>query len=142
MAQDLVALVKQKQAQIARLQAELDEVRGILESDDSAPKPLSPAPLRRRSRSSRKGLNSRPYKAKSSVGWTVKVLKEAGEPTHVDEIVSRIEKRGHKVKKTTLVGNIARYIKQGKVFYRAGPNVYGLIEWQRKEATDREKAQA
>lgn len=64
----------------------------------------------------------------SSVGRTVEVLKRAGKPLHVDKIIKEIEAQGHKIIKTTLVGNLSRYVKAKRVFYRAEPSVFGLIE--------------
>jgi hypothetical protein len=67
----------------------------------------------------------------SSVGRAVEVLRQAGKPLHIAEIIRAIEARGGSVRKDTLVGNLSRYIKAKQVFYRVSPSVYGLLEFKR-----------
>jgi len=149
MASDLITVIKQKQAAIAQLQAELAEARALL-TGETRPKPPTTRqmagslvseviPQRRRRAPYRR---TRPGRAKlrgikaakgeivptSSVGRTIDVLKRAGKPLPIGEIVREIEAGGHTINKTTLFGNLSRYIKGKRVFYRAAPGVYGLLE--------------
>ncbi len=148
MPNDLIAVIKQKQAAIAKLQAELDEARALLtggtrqkppqagarESVES-PMPRTTTPRHRKRAAPRRSRPAFAPKGEivptSSVGRTVTVLKRAGKPLHVDEIMKQIETEGHKVSKGTLVGNLSRYVKAGRVFYRAAPSVFGLIEMRK-----------
>ena len=59
------------------------------------------------------------------------VLRQAGKPLHIKEIIRGIEAGGHKVMKTTVIGNLSRYVKDKRVFYRAGISTYGLLEWKK-----------
>ena len=138
---DLVSIIKQKQAAIAKLQAELDEARAALTDDRS---PMATAQLAAHSprAGSRKGYQGKSRGRSrsgrqvgvpgivptSSVGMTVEVLRRAGKPLHVNEIVKAIEERGKKISKGTLTGNLWRYVKDKRVFYRAGRNIFGLLE--------------
>lgn len=137
MAKDLIATIKEKQVQIAKLKAELDEARALL--NGGAPsrgiivsgghrqlRGSSLAP--RTSRRSRRAV----FKPESSVGLSVRVLKQEGSPLHAKDLVERIGKLGHKVNKITLVGNLSRLVKAERLFFRAGPNVFGLREWQKQ----------
>lgn len=147
MPNDLVAVIKQKQVAIAKLQAELDEARALL-TGETRPRPQiarqqveAPATravearrsprVRATARAQRAARGAKAAKGEivptSSVGRTVEVLKRAGKPLHVDEIIKQIEAEGHKVNKTTLVGNFSRYVKAKRVFYRAAPSVFGLL---------------
>ncbi len=111
----LLALIKQKQAAIVKLQAELDEARELLA-------PYAPPRVGRR-----KGVQQGIMPG-SSVGRALGVLEEAGVPLHVDEIVVRIMHTcGLAVNRQTLVGNLSRYVKAERVFRRAGLNVFGLL---------------
>lgn len=133
---DLIAVIKQKQAAIAKLEAELDEARALL-SGEAIKAAGRPTPSRafkgrvpHKGRSVLVGVSG--VLPTSSVGRAIDALREAGKPLHVTEILRRIEaQHGEKVNKTTLVGNLSRYIKAKKMFYRAGPNVFGLIEMRK-----------
>ena len=145
MPNDLLALIKQKQEAIAKLQTELEEARRLLNRALARP-PLAGVDIAVHTRAggpkvkATKGKKLPSHSAKaasrataaivptSSIGLTVSVLREAATPLYIDEIIKRIAENGHKVKKTTLVGNLSRYIKDKKVFYRAAPNTYGLVE--------------
>ncbi len=133
MTMNLAALIKEKQAAIAKLQAELDEAKALLNGAGlRAVAEPSRSPLRAvRIKGRLRGKRAAPFKAESSVGLAIRVLKQEGSPLHAKDLVERIGKLGHKVKKTTLVGNIARLVKTEKLFFRAGPNVFGLREWQK-----------
>lgn len=119
---DLIALIKEKQAQIAQLQAELDEARALLLGTS--------APLKSGTRIAQGEPGT---KSGNSTELAVAVLREAREPLHVNVILTRISQRfGQTVKYATLVGNLARLVKARKTFHRFGPNVYGLIEWSKE----------
>lgn len=55
------------------------------------------------------------------------LLKE-GKPLHMDKIMELLGKDPNK--KTSLAGSLNSYVKQGKVFTKKGPSVFGLIEWE------------
>ncbi len=136
MAKDLIASIKEKQALIAKLQSELDEARALLggvRTGGVARVQFVPAGKRKSAHRLRR-TPVLPYKPNSSVGKAVKVLKKAGVPMHVDELAAKI---GRKVKKTTLVGNLSRYVKAGLVFCRTAPGEFGLLDWQERGGNDR-----
>ncbi len=58
------------------------------------------------------------------------VLRTAGQPLHIDEIVKRIEAlpRGRKVDKATLASVFSGYVKKNHVFTRTAPSTYALVE--------------
>lgn len=148
---DLVAIIKEKQEAIAKLQEELDAAEALLTGKTrprphvapSAPAtpPAKPKKPRRAAKAKRARALRRPARAvkaerpeivsTSSVGRTVAVLRRAGKPLHVDEIIKQIEAEGAQVNKTTLVGNLSRYVKAKLVFYRAEPSVFGLAEMRK-----------
>lgn len=151
MPNDLVTVIKQKQAAIAQLEAELAEARTLL-TGEVRPKPQAARAQeqptvtgRRRKAAPPRSRRARSRRAKivgvkvakgeivptSSVGRTVRVLKRAGKPLPIDDIVREIEAEGDTVNKTTLFGNLSRYIKDKRVFYRAAPGVYGLLEFKK-----------
>lgn len=139
MGSDLIGIIKEKQAQIAKLQQELEEATAVL-LNGNAPKVTAharPQPKKNRVRQQDEQLvplSGGPLKQNSSTGLAFRVLKEGHHPLHVDDIVNKIDKLGFTVNRGTLVGNLSRRVQKKNVFYRDKPNVYGLLEWQRQEA--------
>ena len=135
--QDIHAAIKAKREAIQRLHDELavlEHALALLEGDPvtEAP-PAADEPRGRLSGPRAKGQ----FLFTSQVGMTIAVLRDAGAPLHVDEILKRIHQRGKVVKKLSLVGSIARLVKERRVFYRKKPNVYGLLEWNGPKSTPR-----
>ena len=131
---DLIALIKERQAQIAQWQAELDQARALLLGEDRAGRPLAKPASSIPREAKRPGSKHRRQRHQSSISWTNAVLTAAGEPLHINEILKRIEERFHrKVLKTTLVGNLARKVKAKDTFYRAARSTFGLLEWKTRD---------
>lgn len=136
---NLLALVRDKQAQIAKLQAELDEVRRFLVGDTgsvvtTAPRRSSPKVPRADllpglDHEGVRGARRRRGGRDSSITMAVAVVSESGRPIHVDDMIAKIAtKYGKKVEKQTLVSGLARLVKRGEIFERTGPNTFGLKE--------------
>ena len=70
-------------------------------------------------------------KSGNSTEMAEAVLREAGEPLHVNQILYAIERDYHvSVRYATLVGNLSRLVKKGRIFERVGPNRFGLRAWE------------
>lgn len=71
---------------------------------------------------------------KSGVDLSEMVLAKAGEPLHIEEIIKRIGEMGTRkvFKKQSLGSTLLKYAKAGRIFVKAAPNTFGLIE-QRSE---------
>jgi hypothetical protein len=129
---DIFTTMKAKRAAIARLQDELSVLEravALLEGDvaDQADEVGMPDPAQRRVfGAAAKGH----FSATSQVGLTVAVLRDAGSPLHITDIIKRIEDGGQKVNKMSLVGSISRLVKERRTFFRKKPNVFGLSDWQ------------
>jgi hypothetical protein len=124
--------IKAMEAEIQRLYADLEEARRALKAEPGKRRLRN----RKGSRVRHPALDREPYKPDSSVAWAVEVLREKGSDLHVDVIVDQIRDKGHKVEKSTLVGNLSRYVKEGKVFTRPSRSHYGLVELERQEIND------
>jgi len=138
---DIAEAIKERRAVIHRLQAELDTLeraRALL--DGGSVKELTPltavlslgpsAPItgaKRKREHPRKGR----FNPKSGVGHTVAILRESGVPTHLDDIIEGVKKRGLPVRKGSLGSTLAKLAKRGRLFYRTpAPNTFGLLEWE------------
>lgn len=140
---DLVTLIRAKRAQITKLKDELDEaLRELREELGEAP----PRPALARRSESRPAVKPQPklrYRrpppeirgsdvlpADSAAFYAAQAIKGVGRPLHVRDMLKAAEQAGHKIKKTTLVGSLSRWVTR-RVFYRAGPNVFGLAEMRK-----------
>lgn len=142
---DIVEAIKERRATIGRLQEELKALERALAllngSSTDEPKTHQVAAGEKLSVRERVGVKrGHPLKGrfnpKSGVGHTVVILREAGVPLHVDEILARVRTRGREAKKGSLASTLAKLSKQGKVFFRASqPNTFGLLEWKKAEAS-------
>lgn len=102
------------QIESGQIQKDLSEAREEL-GDDPANLAQTRLPARQRG---------------NSTTWAVSVLHKAGEPLHANHIVDAIWRDfSVKVQPSTLVGNISRLVKRGKIFERTGPNTFGLLDW-------------
>jgi hypothetical protein len=62
---------------------------------------------------------------------------KAGKPLHIGALMSALGKEDTKENRVSLVGSLGTYVRQGKIFSRPGPNVFGLLEMA-EESTEQE----
>lgn len=65
----------------------------------------------------------------SALARTRDLLKKAGVPLHINEILKQLGKSTEKRVRVSVSGTIAGYARKGKVFTRTGPNTFGLLEF-------------
>jgi hypothetical protein len=56
------------------------------------------------------------------------IIKEANTPLHINAITEKLGETGRE-KRLSLSGTLNSYAKDGRVFSKAGPNTYGLLEF-------------
>jgi hypothetical protein len=134
-APDLVANIRAIKAEIARLQGLLNEASAELNGASAQ----GAVAARRLIPSKKPGVRliggnhpAMELVAGSAASLAADVIRAAGRPLHVRDLVKGIEERGgQKVKEATLVGALSRWVKRKAIFYRAGKNTFGLIEMRR-----------
>jgi HB1, ASXL, restriction endonuclease HTH domain len=122
---NLLALIKAKQTQIAKLRAELEQAQGLLARivNDTSPASRKRGVHRRGARR----RSSKMLEHSPTAHEAAKVLRAAGRPLHATAIATRMNRNGHKVALGTLVSTLSRWVNSRSVFYRVRPNVFGLI---------------
>ncbi len=71
----------------------------------------------------------RPKNKPSQPDMVYTVIKEAGKPLHISEIITRIEKRfKKKVDRESLVSALTKKVKRHDRFIRTESNTFGLLE--------------
>ena len=61
------------------------------------------------------------------------LLKKVGHPLHVGELLKGLGKEVNKGNRASLSGSMGTYVRKGAIFFKSGPNTFGLIEQKRKE---------
>lgn len=135
---NLVGNIRAIKAEIGRLQGLLNEASAELHAE----RPLSASSKRAVAANTTRvaatprlvGGNHPAYElvAGSAAFLAAEAIRAAGRPLHAHDLVKAIEARGHRVKESTLVGALSRWVKRKAVFYRARKNTFGLLE-MRKE---------
>ena len=68
-------------------------------------------------------------KRKSQISIVYEVLKKAGRPLHVNDLIELVkEQQGVVLDRDSLVSAITKKVKRGEVFVRTGRNTFGLRE--------------
>lgn len=114
--QDIVSLLRQKEEQLKLLTRQVEALRVAAELMVEEQKLVgSPA------------ADSGPTQPEMIRA----VIGENGKPMHLSKIAEAIRKKYNKrFKRLYLTSIIYRQMKKGKMFYRAAPSTFGLIEWQ------------
>lgn len=63
----------------------------------------------------------------SDMAKTRDLIREAGHPLHISEILKGLGKEDTKEAKLSLSGSLSGYVRQQRVFNRPSPNTFGLI---------------
>jgi HB1, ASXL, restriction endonuclease HTH domain len=70
------------------------------------------------------------------------VLRKAGHPMHVTDILKALNKPTDKKHRVSLSGNLSSHFRSGRIFTRPAPNTFGLIEANKvaaDEASEKEE---
>jgi hypothetical protein len=125
---DLLSIIKAKQAQIAKLRAELEEAQTLLV-----------AIVRRTTAAPGRGVRHRHPRRRSAkmlehsptAREAAKILRASGRPLHATAIAKMLTRHGHQVALGTLVSTLSRWVQSRSVFYRVRPNVFALLSQRR-----------
>ena len=102
----------------------LNTIEASLEAQLRAVRRLKAGEHNGKSRSPRKGM--------SQVDMAYDILKRAGAPLHVSEIIARIEQvHGRHVDRESLASALIKKVQRRNRFVRSDKNVFGLLEFGR-----------
>jgi hypothetical protein len=77
----------------------------------------------------RDARTGRPRRAKSNISVVEDLLRAAGEPLHVNEIIVRARRdHGMELKRESIVSALTKKVLDGRTFRRTGRNQFGLLE--------------
>jgi len=74
-------------------------------------------------------LRPRSPRKKSNIKLVEDILRVAGEPLHIDDIIGRAEVDfGVQLRRESIVSALTKKVLEGRVFRRTGRNVFALLE--------------
>jgi hypothetical protein len=64
------------------------------------------------------------------------MLKGAGTPLHITDLLSAMGKESSRKNRTSLASSLSAYVRNSDVFTRPKPNTFGLMEWDGSVGTE------
>jgi hypothetical protein len=116
----LQRIVSKKEQEIADLEQRIRDARIYLQAVQDSMKALP-----REITESGKPRELRPGTA---VAKTRDLIRHAGRPLHITDILKGLGKPPDKKNKLSLSGSLAAYVRDAQIFSRPAPNTFGLIE--------------
>lgn len=114
--------IKIKEQEIQDLEMKLREAKVYLQALIDASK-LLPKEEDRNNRSTTESM----LKPGSSMALTMALLKKAGRPLHITEILQALGKSVDKKSRVSLGASLGSYVRKKEIFTRPSPNTFGLI---------------
>ena len=121
--QDFERRIAKKNQEIADLELRLRDARSYVQALRDAMK-IVPKDMLEQTASGR-GL--RPG---SALFRARRVIKKAGKPLHIMEILKAMGKPQDKSNRVSVSGSLAAYVRKKEIFTRPEPNTYGLYEFE------------
>ncbi len=119
--ESLQKLIDRKQAEIVRLEKELRDakvyIQAVQDSFRLLPKEISVE------------TSPRELRAGSMLAKVQEFLRKQGKPEHISAILEHLGKPQDKQNRVSLSGSLGAYAKELRIFTRAAPNTFGLIEF-------------
>jgi len=72
----------------------------------------------------------------TALARTRDVLRSAGKPMHITEILKALGRATDKSHRISLSGSLSSYVRNSQVFTRPAPNTFGLVEMSRNSNTE------
>ena len=114
------ALITDKEAEIAKLEAELSAARAYVRL------------LRNRLNAAEKRLAELPEESGDPIVAIRRIIVEAGQPVFIDDILSALGRPITRDSREQLRRLIVPWVRRGEVFTRPRPGMFGLIELEKR----------
>jgi hypothetical protein len=125
---NLQRLISKKEQEIADLEQRLRDARIYLQAVQDSIKALP--------REAMDGSQPRELRQGTAVANARDLIKTAGRPLHITEILKGLGKPVDAKSKLSLSGSLAGYVRDGQIFSRPAPNTFGLIELGNARGTE------
>lgn len=115
--------IKKKELEIKEYESKIIEAKAYLQGLQEAVKMLP-----------REELRNVPVESALRPGSVIfkafELLKQAGKPMHVADILKGLGKLTTKKDRVSISGSLGWYVRKNQIFSRPSPNTFGLIEWE------------
>jgi hypothetical protein len=121
-------LIDRKTQEIKDLEIELEKAKAYVQAMQDS--------LRLLPREAVNGNQGQVLRPGTALAKARDILKDAGKPMHINDLLKAMEKTVDKKNRLSLSGSLSTYVRSGQIFYRPAPNTFGLIEMAKTSATD------
>lgn len=118
MREQLQKLLDRKQQEIKELELQIEKAKAYVQALQDSMRFLPKD-------NGQEGTSLRPGTA---LAQAREVLRKAGKPMHITEILKALNKPVDKGNRLSLSGSLSTYVRNGQIFTRPAPNTFGLIE--------------
>jgi hypothetical protein len=117
---NLQRLISKKEQEIGDLEQKLRDARVYLQAVQDSMKALP--------KDAMDPDKPRELRPGTAVAKTRDLIKSAGRPLHITDILKGLGRPVDKKNKLSLSGSLAGYVREGQIFSRPAPNTFGLID--------------
>ena len=117
--ENLQKLADKKQLEVRQLELQLAEARSYIQAIQDSIKTLP--------KDSTQESPEVALRPGTALAQAHEILKSAGRPLHILEILKRMGKATDKANRISLSGSMASYVRKKVIFKKTGPNTFGLI---------------
>lgn len=121
---ELEGKIRRKEAELAALEAQLREVRTYLTALQDMRRMMDKAG----SANASSTVGSRGIREGTTVHRALEILREAGHPLHISELLKRLGKPNTRDAGAAVTGSLSSYVRRGQIFTRPKPGTFGLVE--------------
>lgn len=125
---NLHRLISKKEQEIVELEQKLRDARIYLQAVQDSIRVLP--------REAMDISKTRELRPGTAVANARDLIKSAGHPLHVTEILKGLGKPVDSKNKLSLSGSLAGYVRDGQIFNRPAPNTFGLLEFDNGKKPD------
>jgi len=118
--------IKRKEEEIQEYEGKIREARAYLQALQDAMKLLP-------KENTEKSLEAYVLRPGSNMSKTYEMLRKAGKPMHINDILNAIGKNTSKKERVSLGGSLANYARKKRIFVKTAPNTFGLNGMEEKE---------
>jgi hypothetical protein len=119
--ENLQRLITKKEQEITDLEQRLRDARIYLQAVQDSMKTLP--------REAMELATPKELRPGTAVAKTRDLIRTAGRPLHITDILKGLGKPTDKKSKVSLSGSLAGYVRDGQIFTRPAPNTFGLTEF-------------
>ena len=126
---DLEKRIDKERQRIAGLRSEVERAEAFMQGLQEALTMLPKEKEARQGKSKVKSKAKGKLRSGSDIEKVYNLLLQKASPMHLSEILIGIGKEDTKANRMSFAGSLGRYVRNGKIFTRPGPNLFSLKQF-------------